>query len=164
MAVKHQKILDNPQHKAFIEEQLQLRTSYKEISEVLKQQGFSISHTAIMNYDKDFKIKEIANSTPDKDFKINWGDIGRQATKMDFEALGALAKNSVCMQVIALAEKQKNGMATSKDLDLVQKTIDTYKNALDLLSYLDIEKENKNERAEHRQRVKQLEAKNNAYF
>lgn len=138
MATKHSKILDSS-HLAEINEMLASGESYKNISDALKDKGFEISHTAIMNYDKDFGIRNLDAQVVLSDDYPNPIQLLNDAKNMSYEDMRNMISEGVKMQVLVLAEKQKGNAVRSKDLDITSKTLKVYEQALNIVREYDLD-------------------------
>lgn len=132
MAKKHSKILES-EHLEEINEMLKGGESYKNISDSLRNKGFEISHTAIMNYDKDFSIRDLqTHLVLDGDYP-NPIQLLNDARNLSYEEMKKTISEGVKLQMLLLSEKQKGNVVMSKDLDIASKTLKVYDQALTLV-------------------------------
>jgi len=126
---KHSKITENEDVKKCIDEMLTKGISHREISNTLKMQNFSISHTAIRNYDKDYQLTEtktieVSSYTPSVDMEA-------KLERMNVWELEQTISKGIARELYQLEDMRKNGMAVSGD---TKKALDSYEKGQNLIN------------------------------
>lgn len=132
--VKHLKIT-NSDKKEFIDQSLRNGSSYREISETLKGQGFSISHAAIMNYDKDHMIKETSTEViVGSDQRIDLDKINEESKSIDTNGLEKKISDGIARELLMIESMRKSGTAMSRDIEMAQKALSVYEKGQNLMN------------------------------